>query len=146
MKLANTSAQQVAGFTENSKLNVAQALDKGLEDMKKIQAQNKKDQQTKTKLTDLRPDRDEGEKLRIDNNFNKDVLQLKKANDVLKSKVKIQKDEIKALKDTIETKLQRENKSMLSYVAPVFKNYLYLDIENVVQEKEHNEKIYYTII
>ena len=120
------------------------AIDQGLDDMKKIEEQNKLAEQAKTKLTDLRPDAKEGEEERIKKNFNKDVLELKTANDVLKSQVNIQREEIKILKETIEQKKQRENQQMLAGVAPVFRHYLNLDIDNVVQE--HEEKYYSTVI
>jgi len=126
--------------------SAGQAIDQGLDDMKKIEEQNKEAKQAKTKLTDLRPEAKEGEEERIKKNFNKDVLELKTANDVLKSKVNIQREEIKVLKETIEQKLKKENDEMMSSVAPVFRHYLSLDIENVVQEDEAQEQVYYSVI
>jgi len=123
-----------------------QAIDQGLEDMKKIEEQNKQAKEAKTKLTDLRPEAKEGEEERVKKNFNKDVLELKTANDVLKSQVNIQRETIKVLKESIEQKLKKENDSMLSGIAPVFRNYLNLDIENVVQEHEAQEQVYYSVI
>jgi hypothetical protein len=120
------------------------AIDQGLDDMKKIEEQNKLAEQAKTKLTDLRPDAKEGENERIKKNFNKDVLELKTANDVLKSQVNLQREEIKVLKETIEQKKHKENEQMLAGVAPVFRHYLNLNIDNVVQE--HEEKFYSTVI
>jgi len=122
------------------------AIDQGLDDMKKIEEQNKQAKEAKTKLTDLRPEAKEGEELRVKKNFNKDVLELKTANDVLKSQVNIQREEIKVLKESIEQKLAKENQSMLSGVAPVFRHYLSLEIENVIQESEDQEQVYYSVI
>jgi hypothetical protein len=122
------------------------AIDQGLDDMKKIEEQNRQAEEAKTKLTDLRPEAKEGEEERVKKNFNKDVLELKEANDVLKSKVNLQREEIKVLKETIEQKLAKENQEMLAGIAPVFRNYLSLDIENVVQEDEAQEEVYYSVI
>jgi hypothetical protein len=122
------------------------AIDQGLDDMKKIEEQNKQAKEAKTKLTDLRPEAKEGEEERVKKNFNKDVLELKTANDVLKSQVNIQRETIKVLKETIEQKLKKENDAMMAGVAPVFRNYLNLDIENVVQEHEAQEQVYYSVI
>mgnify|MGYP003144550290 CR=1 FL=1 len=122
------------------------AIDQGLDDMKKIEEQNKQAKEAKTKLTDLRPEAKEGEEERVKKNFNKDVLELKTANDVLKSQVNIQRETIKVLKETIEQKLKKENDAMMAGVAPVFRNYLNLDIENVVQESEAQEQVYYSVI
>ena len=35
---------------------------------------------------------------------------------------------------------------MMAGIAPVFRNYLNLDIENVVQESEAQEQVYYSVI
>jgi len=123
-----------------------EAIDAGLEDFKKIEKEKTAMKNNKPKLEELRTDPEKGEEERIKKNFNKDVLELTKANDVLKSKVNIQSEEIKILKETIETKLKKENDEMLKGVAPVFHQYLQLDISNVFQENEMNEEVYYSVL
>jgi hypothetical protein len=151
-----TSVQKARQFFANLDQNLnkvpdrkevaGRAIDQGLDDMKKIEEQNKQAKEAKTKLTDLRPEAKEGEEERVKKNFNKDVLELKTANDVLKSQVNIQRETIKVLKETIEQKLKKENDAMMAGIAPVFRNYLNLDIENVVQESEAQEQVYYSVI
>ena len=128
----------------DTKQTAGRAIDSSLEDMKKIQAQNKLAREKKTALEELRPSGEKGEEERIKKDFNKDVLQLSNANEILKSKVEIQREEIKQLKESIEVKRKKENDDMMSGIAPVFRHLLSLDIENVVKDEE--EQVYYTVI
>jgi hypothetical protein len=120
------------------------AIDDALEETKKIEAEKKEKESKKTPLEDLRPDIEKGEARRIRKDFNRDVLELTTANEVLQSQVELQKEEIKTLKESIESKKKRENDAMLSGIAPVFRHFLNLEIDNVVEEEK--EQVYYTVI
>ena len=130
----------------DSKERQGRAIDQGLEDFKKIEAEKKQIKDSKPKLEDLRATAEQGEEERVKKNFNKDVLELTKANDVLKSQVNLQKEEIKVLKETLEQKLKKENEEMLKGVAPVFRSYLQLDIDNVFREDEIQEEVFYSVL
>lgn len=131
-------------FIPDSREQAGKAIDDALEDTKKIEAERKEKESKKTPLEDLRPDIQKGEERRIRKNFNRDVLELTTANEVLQSQVDIQREEIKVLKESIESKKKSENDSMLSGIAPVFRHFLNLEIDNVVQEE--TEQVYYTVI
>jgi hypothetical protein len=124
----------------------AQAIDSALEDTKKMEKEKREKAKEKIPLDDLRPEAKEGEEKRVKKNFNKDVLELTDANQVLKSKVELQRQEIKVLKETIEQKKFKENQAMMKGIAPVFKHLLSLEIDNVVKEDELQEQVYYTVI
>jgi hypothetical protein len=133
-------------FLPDSMETAGRVIDDALEDTKKIEEQRKAEQAKKIPLDDMRPDVEQGEERRINKSFNRDVLKLSEANEVLESKVELQREEIKQLKETIQTKEQKENDAMLSGIAPVFRNLLYLDLDNVVKEEEAQEQVYYTVI
>jgi ElaB/YqjD/DUF883 family membrane-anchored ribosome-binding protein len=131
-------------FIPDSREQAGKAIDDALEETKKIEAEKKEKESKKTPLEDLRPDIEKGEARRIRKDFNRDVLELTTANEVLQSQVELQKEEIKTLKESIESKKKRENDAMLSGIAPVFRHFLNLEIDNVVEEEK--EQVYYTVI
>jgi len=130
----------------DSKEIQGRAIEQGLDDFKKIEKEKKDMKNNKPKLEDLRATAEEGEEERVKKNFNKDILELTKANDILNSQVNLQKEEIKVLKETIEQKLKKENEAMMAGVAPVFRQYLQLDIDNVYRDDELEDEVYYSVL
>ncbi len=130
----------------DKKITEGKVLDQGLEDFKKIKQDEKVTKNEVIKLEDLRADAQEGEKERINNSFNKDILNLSNANQILKTSVNLKNEEIKDLKQTIQQKLKMENDNMLQGIAPVFQKYLQLNIDNVVMDGDEENEIYYNTV
>jgi len=127
--IAGKSKDQIKSNQE--KEQAKDMIDQAVKDAKE-QDKREKEEEKDVKLSELRPDINEGKDLY--EGIDKGEKQLNNQSQFLKNQVKIKDEEIKLLKQKLDQKKNQDFNNQLSGIAPVFRNFLNIQIGDVFQE------------